>query len=305
MRLPLALACLMLLRPAVAASQTPASDEWLGRPVADRPFRTFLAFFSYSRDVAFETRTVGKEEAEGITVEHLSFQSTPGQRVSALLYQPPMPEARGVIILHGGTPAGKDGAYLKLFSTLIARAGFAVLAIDLQYFGERSTELLKTFTEQEKHQQLYNQPSTYLSWVAQTVKDAGRSQDFLVKERGLDPRRIGLVGISRGAQLGAIVAAADQRFAAVALLEGGHFDALETGHLPAACPANYIGRISPRPLFLLNAENDADYRKEISVLPLHRVARDPKHIRWTPGGHGSFTDEDRTALVTWLQANLK
>lgn len=306
MRSALAVACLAgLLVEGSAAAQASTGDEWLSRPVDDRTFRTFLDFFSYSRDLAFDTRAAANEEIDGIRVERLSFQSTPGQRVTALLYQPPTPEGRGVVLLHGGSPLGKDGVGIKLFSTLIARAGFTVLAIDMQYFGERSTELLKTFTEPEKHERLYNQPSTYLSWVAQTVKDAGRSHDFLVKERGLDPRRIGLVGISRGAQVGMIVGGADQRFSALALLQGGHFDALETGHLPAACQANYIGRISPRPLFLVNAENDADYRKDISVLPLHRIARDPKQVRWTPGGHGSYTDEDRTALVTWLRTNLK
>jgi hypothetical protein len=30
--------------------------------------------------------------------------------------------------------------------------------MDLQYFGERSTQLLTTFSEQEKHDKLYNQP---------------------------------------------------------------------------------------------------------------------------------------------------
>ena len=40
---------------------------------------------------------------------------------------------------------------------ILARAGFSVLALDMQHFGERSSNLLTTFTEQEKHERLYNQ----------------------------------------------------------------------------------------------------------------------------------------------------
>lgn len=299
------LTCIMAATPGAAAAQAATGDEWLTRPVDDQTFRTFLDFFAYSQDVPFATRRVSAEEIQGVTIERLSFQSTPGERVTALLYRPPQPSGSGVVLLHGGVAAGKDWAGVRLFGMLLARAGFTVLAIDLQYFGERRTGLLETYTEREKHDRLYNVESTYLAWVAQTVKDAGRAFDFLVQDRGIDPGRIALVGRSRGAQLAAIVGGADTRFAAVAMLQGGHFDRLEDGHLPAACPANYIGRIAPRPLFLLNAENDADYVKEISVEPLHRLAGEPKQIRWSPGGHGSYTDADHNALVTWLQARLR
>lgn len=291
--------------PATIAAQAATGDEWLTRPVDDQAFRTFLDFFAYSADVPFETRRESAEEIDGITVERLSYQSTPGERVTALLYRPPQSTGSGIVFLHGGIAAGKDWAGNRLLGMLLARAGFTVLAIDLQYFGERRTGLLETYTEREKHDRLYNVESTHLAWVAQTVKDAGRAFDFLVQDRGIDPGRIALVGRSRGAQLAAIIGGADERFAAVAMLQGGHFDRLEDGHLPAACPANYIGRIAPRPLFLLNAENDADYAKVVSVEPLHRLAGEPKHIRWSPGGHGSYTDADHNALVTWLQARLR
>lgn len=306
MKAPAALLCLGLacLAPAAARAQAATSDQWLIHPVDDATFRTFLDFFTYNHDLPFSTKVTGTEDIEGIKVERLSFQSTPGERVTALLYQPPAPSGRAVVMLHGGTATGKDAASARLWGRLIARAGFTVLAIDLQYFGERNTGLLTTYTEQDKHEHLYNQPSTYLGWVAQTVKDAGRSLDFLEHEQAIDPKRIAFVGLSRGAQLGMIVGGADKRFVAVALLEAGHFDALETGHLAAACGANYIGRISPRPLFLLNGENDADYQKDVQVLPLHRLAKQPKTIRWTPGGHFAFTDEDYTALVSWLEKNV-
>lgn len=105
--------------------------------------------------------------------------------------------------------------------------------------------------------------------------------------------------------MGAVVGGIEHRLAATALLYGGHFDALETGHLPAACPANYIGRISPRPLLMVNATQDTDFIRETSVLPLYALAKSPKKIVWTEGGHGVLTDEARSQILQWLQENIK
>ena len=289
-----------------ASSQERPTDQWLTDPVDEPTFAAYLDFFAYSSDLPFEIEVLDRSSGDGVEIEHLSFQSTPGERVMARLYRPDAAEATGqaVLLLHGGVPIGKNSPRMEAIGRMMARAGWTVLAIDLQYFGERSTGFLQTFTEAEKHEKLYNRPSTYLAWVAQTVKDAGRSFDFLVEERGMAPERIALAGFSRGAQFAAIVGGADPRFSAVAMIHGGHFDRLETGHLPAACPANYIGRISPRPLLMVNGRNDADYFMDTSVLPLQQLARDPKELRWTESGHGIVTEEDRAFILEWLRANV-
>jgi len=258
--------------------------------------------------LSFELQSIEVKEQEGIRKEHLSFQSTSGVRVFANLYSPiglPLKKEPALILLHGGLAGGKNSPNLENLAELLVRAGWKVLAIDLQYFGERSTNLLTKFTEKEKHERLYNKPSAYLSWIIQNVKDIRRSFDFLVDQVGVDSKRIGLVGYSRGAQVGAIVGGAEHRFDTVVLLHGGHFDALERDHLPAACPANYIGRISPRPLLVINGTRDSDYNKDTSVLPLYRLAKSPKKIIWIEGGHGSFTEEARSEILQWMQENIK
>ena len=289
-------------------AETPAADAWLARPVDDQTFQTYLEFFAYDKKLPFDLRVLDTEDKDGVKREHLSFQSTRGVRVFAHLYRSAASASRrspSVILLHGGGPEGKDNPGVHLMAPLTARAGFDVLAIDMQYFGERATDLLTTFTEQEKHDRLYNQPSAYLAWITQTVKDVSRAFDFLVEQRGSDAKRIALIGMSRGAITAAIAGAAERRLAAVAMLYGGHFDALERGHLPAACPANYIGRISPRPLLMINGTHDTDMIKETSVEPLQRLARQPKLVLWAETGHSSLTEEHRSALLRWLQESLK
>jgi dienelactone hydrolase len=289
-----------------ARSLQPVADEWLAKPVDDRTFKTYLDFFTYEKRLPFDLTTLKTDEQEGIKREHLSFQSTPGVRVFAHLYQPPgatTEQSAALILLHGGSAGGKTG--LAPLARNLARAGFTVFAIDLQYFGERSTDLLTTFTEPEKHERLYNQPPVYLAWVAQTVKDVSRSVDVLVEHRRVDPKRIGILGNSRGAIASAIAGAVERRLAVVVMSYGGHLDALERGHLPAACPANYIGRISPRPLLMLNGAFDTDMIKETSVEPLYRVTKPPKRILWSDGGHMAMSEPNRALMLQWLRENLK
>jgi len=291
-----------------AQTRPDRSDEWLRRPVDNRTFRTYLSFFTYEATLPFETQMLESDELEGIRREHLSFQTTPGLRAFGRIYHAAAPAggALGWIIhLHGGTQRAKDGPGDRYIATFLARAGWNVLAIDMLYFGERGTGLFTTYTDPEKHARLYNQPSTYLAWVSQTVKDVGRAFDLLVKERGADPGRIALVGFSRGAEVAMVVGGADRRIAAVVSLYGGHFDALETGHLPAACPANYIGRIAPRPLLMVNGTQDTDFDREAAVLPLQRLARKPSQFIWVETGHTVPPAATMPEIIRWLAENVK
>ena len=305
-RAAIVLAVVAAMNSMLTAQERP-TDGWLTKPVDDQTFRAYLEFFAYDPALPFATKLLESGEQEGLLEEHLSFQSTPGITVTARLYRPrhePTAQYGGVIWLHGGVPRGKDDASSVQLSRLMARAGWSVLSIDLLHFGERQTGLLETFSEPEKHERLYNQPAAYLDFVMQTVKDVSRGYDFLVRERRVDSTRVALVGGSRGAVLAMIVGGADRRLAAVALLHGGHFDFYETGHRAAACPANYIGRIGPRPVLMINGENDSDFLPATSIRPLQRLLKEPKRIRWTPAGHGFLSEDDRTALVEWLRTVL-
>jgi len=280
----------------------PAGDQWLTKPVDDRTFNTYLEFFTYDRQLPFDLKVTKVEDDQGIRRERLSFQSTSGVRVTAIVFQgvgttgvkPP-----GLIMLHGGTATGKESMIPT--AEFLSRAGWTVLSMDLQYYGERSTQLLTTFSQSDRHEKLYNQPPLYLAWTIQSVKDVGRAVDFLVGQRGVDPRRTGIFGASRGAIVASIAAGADRRLSPVVLDYGGHFDAGESGHLPAACPANYIGRIAPRPLLMINGTQDVIMSKDSSVDPLFKLAKQPKQIIWTDGGHMFMNEEHRAAMIQWLR----
>lgn len=277
-----------------------SSDAWLENPVGQEAFDTYLEFFRYDAEFPFDLETRSAEEVEGIRVRHLTFTSTPDETVYADYYEAATAtqDRPHLILVHGGIRPGK--ATMRPIAEFLVRRGFSVMAIDMPLFGERDTGQLGSFSESDKHDNLYNRESTYLQWVIQLVKDVGRTFDVLVGEFGVDPAGIAYVGFSRGAQAGFIVVAADSRFVASAHLYGGHFDRSETGHLAAACPANYIGRISPRPMWILNGTFDGDYDRERSVEPLLRLAGQPNEIHWVETGHQYPREQDLEILADWL-----
>lgn len=285
-------------------AQNRRTDQWLTAPVDAATFNTYLEFFRYDTAIPLDPATSRATE-DGITVEHVTFTSTPGERVTGKLYHPLGAEfgARTAIYLHGGGPLGKDGRRDHL--RLLARAGWTALAIDMKHFGERSSGMLTTFAPQDKADHLYNRTGVYLDWMTQNVKDVGRAIDYLLTVRGVARDRLVLVGFSRGAVAAMVIGAAERRLAGVALLHGGHFDATEQGHSPAACPANYIGRIAPRPVFMVNASADMDFFAETSVRPLQRLVRQPAEIRWNDATtHGVLDEADQAALVDWLRTRF-
>ena len=272
----------------------------------DATFENYLGFFAVDHEEPLGAELLDSRENDGVRREEWSFTSTPGERVYGHYFKtvtPPSAARSAIVALHGG--GGKDQPYHQRSYESLARGGFDVLAIDMKYWGRRDTGLFTTFTEDDKHDHLYNRSPLYLNWTIQTVKDVQRSFDFLVTEKNIGPERIGLLGQSRGATVGTIAAAVEKRFATVILSFGGHFDAKEREHLPAACPANYIGRISPVPLLAINGASDSDMVADTSVRPLYRHAKEPKEHIWTDGGHGQMRDPDRAAMMEWLRVQLK
>lgn len=280
------------------------SDKWLKNPVGDEVFSSFIDFMKYDQSLDFDFDIIETKKEDGIKIEHISFLSTPNQKVTAYFTTSMIGKISNkptLIMLHGGGKKGKDG--MVKISKLYARQKINILSIDMQYFGERKTDLIIDFTEKEKHDKLYNQESQYLSFVTQTVKDVGRSFDLLVNQYKIDKEKIGLIGFSRGAVLASIVGGYDIRLKSVALIIGGHFDRFENGHLAAACPANYVGRIYPRPLLFLNGLYDSDFDADRSVKPLQALTKNSEKI-WLEMGHGYPGDENMIIVIEWIKKSL-
>jgi uncharacterized protein len=257
-------------------------------------------------------------ETDDASLYKVTYHSTNGQNVPALLFLPrhaktPMP----VVVLQHGLGRAKEDMLNDAMKGELVKDGFAGFAMDAALHGERKMagkEPLTTFFGMDK------------TPVYQTVADLRRGLDYLATVPEIDPKRIGYYGISMGGFLGALAAGLDTRIKAPVLVVtwgdwGTLFDNSDLLKQAAAGtiltpelvrqfmadvdPINFVGHISPRPVLMQNGKTDHAV-PPVAAEPLHKAARDPKVIRWYPGGHDIYTDPAAIKdAVDFLQTNLK
>ena len=144
--------------------------------------------------------------SRGLTAARFTFAGEADERVPGIIIRPeksagPRP---AVIVLHG-TGDSKEGM-LGLAAELAVR-GFVAVAIDGRYHGERTKRgyeeaILRAYKTGKEHPFLYD-----------TVWDVMRLIDYLETRDDVDPKRIGLIGFSKGGMETYLAAAADPRIA--------------------------------------------------------------------------------------------
>lgn len=132
--------------------------------------------------------------------------------------------------------------------------------------------------------------------------------DYLLARPDIDSTQVELVGASFGVPFAAIAGALDARVKRVWLVQGGGdtYALLlaglreEIGWMPARKavaelantlasgprlgPEQWIGRVSPRAVVMINTQDD-DRIPRASAELLHAAAREPKEVVWLPGLH--------------------
>jgi dienelactone hydrolase len=252
------------------------------------------------------------ESAPGYRTIQVDLRDDKGLEVVGYLKAPSSGGPFPVVLALGGIRTGKD-----VVNYLEETPGVMVLALDYPYKGKKSKLGVWEFISKVpdiRRALLNTVPATMLA------------VDYLLGRDDVDPARIVFVGGSVGAMYGPVVGAADERIAAVALLFGaGDLQRVFRVNIDAAPslaaagawivslfisplePLKYVGRISPRPLFMLSGTGDARMPIDASRL-LHEAAGEPKTIRWIDTGHVDIRDAEFHAkvkgeLVAWLLEN--
>jgi predicted esterase len=214
------------------------------------------------------------------------------------------------LVILGGIRTGR-----RTIEYLGDTGDWLVVALDYPYGGKRSGlsygEFLVAFPQMRRA-------------VLDTVPAGMLAVDYLLQRGDADDERILLAGGSFGAMFAPAMAAADDRISAVAIFFGaGDLDVLIDTNLdlwwplkPIVSwigsvvvsplePLKYVGRISPRPVFMLNGTEDPAM-PEFCCVALHDAAGQPKTIRWLPLGHvdirsSEFHRQVLEEFLAWLR----
>lgn len=294
------LATTLIVCTALAQEQALAPPHW----------ETLRAVYDYDPSAPLEVQHGESSDAGAFTVEQFSFLGADGERVPALLLRPKnVPRPPVALFLHG---LGGDKDQARLAAMLLAPRGIAVMAIDARLHGDRAVEGPGIGA------QLAAEPTA----LQRTVVDNRRAIDYIHTRDDLDAERVALVGASMGAILGSITTAVDRRIDAAALLVGGagwaqilatseHPAAkalreagfADPGRLAAIEPANFVGHISPRPVLMVNGEQDRIIPPS-AARTLHAAAKEPKTIIWYEGGHVDFPPDVLAQFAQWIEDRL-
>lgn len=271
--------------------------------------RDYLQYFVEHKGNLVSVEESLLEEDPLAATYRLTLWDDRGRMVEALLRVPASASApRPVILILGGVRTGKRTLdYLGTPDAIL-------LALDYPYRGPKRGL--------SRWQFLRHVPAMRRAML-DTVPAAMLAMDYLWQRPDVDRDRVLLAGGSFGALFAPAVAAAEPRISAVAILFGaGDLRSLIRAHLDQSPPTRrllawlgdvivspleplkYVGRIAPRPVFMLSGTADATMPVRNSRL-LHEAAREPKTVRWIRAGHVRLRSEEFhrsvvEALTQWM-----
>lgn len=245
-------------------------------------------YYNYDQDLPLKDSVNLLKDTTVYALYSVTFRSVHNQTVTALLSVPKTSEnPHPVIILMHGLGDRKTVDYVETGNDYFLKSGYAVLRLDVAKHGKRYEDDYDfSFTGE------------YRYWsreiIIQTVFDLRRAVDFIQTRKELDAERIGYFGISLGGIIGTVFSGVEPRVKVpVITLAGGDMhlmfgmDALSDDtkyYLSMIEPNNFVEKIAPRPLLMINAENDDVVPPLMSKL-MYKKAMEPKEIIWYPAKH--------------------
>ncbi len=259
--------------------------------------------FKYDTQSALDLKEHERQDRDGVSIYDISYASPRGGCVSALLLVPARDTLHaGLLFMH---PSGADRYAFLEEANVFCQGGAVALLIDAPHARPPQQPFL-SFTARD-HDDLI-----------QAVVDLQRGVDLLIVQPNIDASRIGYVGFSYGATVGAMLAGVEKRIKAYILWGGGarltnflrgRGKAIPKAKLEAylemmtALDSIYhVSHAAPSALFFQNGRSDKNVA-EHEALALHQAATDPKRIAWYNAGH-ALNGEACRDRYDWLGEQL-
>jgi cephalosporin-C deacetylase-like acetyl esterase len=266
-------------------------------------------YYEYDHDLPLLDSIRPIKDTTDYNLSYITYRSIHDNKVTGLLSVPKEGEAPfPVIILMHGLGDRKTVDYVEVGNKYLLDAGYAVLRLDISNHGDRF-----------KYDYDFDLTDGYRYWtrgmITQTVFDLRRAIDFIQTRNELDPQRVGYFGISLGGIIGTLFCSVDDGVKVpVIVLAGGNLNLMfgkkalsedTKDFLSIIDPINFVAMISPRPLLMINAEND-DVVPPITSKLLFKAAKEPKKIIWYPTKHHDIPiDKVYPDGIHWFDEYLK
>lgn len=266
-------------------------------------------YYEYDHDLPLLDSIHIIKDTTDYRLSYISYRSVHNARVTGLLSLPEKGKAPfPVIILMHGLGDSKTVDYIEVGNKYLLDAGYAVLRLDISNHGDR-------FIYDYDFDLIHGYRYWTREMITQTVFDLRRAIDFIQTRDELDHERIGYFGISLGGIIGTLFCSVDDRVKVpVIVLAGGNLNLMfgkkalsedTKDFLSIIDPINFVAMISPRPLLMINAEND-DVVPPITSKLLFKAAKEPKKIIWYPAKHHDIPiDKVYPDGIHWFDEYLK
>lgn len=282
--------------------------------VGEEAYKAILQFYQYDKDIPLELRKVERIETDEYIREKVVFIGVNNSKVVGYLATPKAgkPPYPCVLQMHGLTVSKSDfwqeEYHLgELVTKGLLSAGYAVLALDMPYHGERSFE--------------NNFESTYVTlftkgWgyrirdmVVQSTIEYRRAIDYLETRPDIDANKIGAIGYSLGSVITFILTGIDERIktsvvCATAVIKPRPFFPPEE-YLSGFAPQTFLRSFKDRPILILAANKD-DFNctvQEANQL-YNLIDGDNKKLIFYNSGH-KLPPEHCPVAVDWFKEHLK
>ncbi|MDF1503453.1 carboxypeptidase regulatory-like domain-containing protein [Roseisolibacter sp. H3M3-2] len=276
------------------------------------------ALFAYDADAPLNLKRTVEATVNGLQRSVISYDSPAGGTVTGLMVEQVGRTGRrpGLVVMHASTsPSGPaQGARAAIFMMQeAAQRGAIVIGIDHPYArrnGTSSPQFPLDMRDRPEHIQL--------------MQDLQRAVDVLVAQESVDPARIGFLGYSYGAMMGAGFVGVERRLKAAVLAAGmgGHVTAVTNAVLLpqlntfSTCaaraawfrenvpiePIRFIPNAAPTALLFQIGKFDANVLLA-DAQALYDAASSPKEALYYDTGHG-LNPQAIVDRYAWLATHL-
>lgn len=224
----------------------------------------------------------GSIDIYSVTYQSKNFLNYPSTIYGLLFIPRDAEDIPGIVMLPGGS-VNKESFTTR--SLEMANLGYAVLVIDQRGIGETGGP----YPTMQEDYQIFASGEESIQHLG--VYDALAASDVLRDIKGVDRKNIAILGESMGGRYAIIATALDKKLKGTITISsaGFHFEDESqpyTAYILSIDPDKYIADISPRPVLMLQGDNDSIVSLEDAEYTFN-LAKEPKKFFIAEGcGHG-------------------